>query len=62
MEKIVRTIDDIIFEQAGITIPKGASFIIEKVTDEGVVMQAGDGERYLIDFVTFEAGFEAVAG
>lgn len=57
-EKRVRAIDDIIFESAGITLPKGSVYVIGGVNDRGVILEAADGDRWQIDFTTFEAGFE----
>ena len=58
----VRTIDDIIFESAvpPVTLPKGTVYAVEAVTDQGVILCLNDDERFMIDFATFEAGFEAV--
>ena len=61
-DKRVRTIDEILFENAQppVTLPKGAEYGVEAVVEGGVILYTDDGERFLIDFKTFEAGFEAV--
>lgn len=58
MEKKVRTCDDIVFEEAGITFHKGMIFKVEEVCDRGIILNTMIGERYMIDFDTFENGFE----
>lgn len=60
MEEIkkVRTIDDIHFEEAGISFPKGMIFMIESVEAEGIILYTESGERFMLDFDTFENGFE----
>ena len=59
--KRVRTLDDIVFESAEppVTLPKGREYGVEAVTEQGVVLQSDDGERFMIDLETFEQGFEA---
>ena len=57
-EKRVRTIDDIVFEEAGVTLPKGTVYVIGGVTERGIILEAPDGERWMIDPATFESGFE----
>ena len=61
-EKKVMASDDIIFEDAHpvVRITKGTVFLVEEVVQGGVILNTSEGERYLIDFDTFEAGFEAV--
>lgn len=61
-DKFVRTIDEIVFDRAEppVTLPKGAVYAVEAVTERGVVLDAGNGDRFMIDFQTFENGFEAV--
>lgn len=56
--KKVKAADDIIFEKAGITIPKGTVFFIESVMQNGIILYTEEGERYMIDLDTFEDGFE----
>ena len=56
--KKVKAADDIIFEKAGITIPKGTVFFIESVMKNGIILYTEEGERYMIDLDTFEDGFE----
>ena len=56
--KKVKASDDIIFEKAGITIPKGTVFFIESVMQNGIILYTEEGERYMIDLDTFEDGFE----
>lgn len=60
-EKTVKAVDDIIFEKAGITIPMGTEYKVEAVNARGVIICHENGDRYLIDHQTFEAGFEAVS-
>lgn len=55
-EKRVVSIDEIVFEKANITIPKGTVYKIDEVVKGGVVLSR-DGEQWLIDFETFENGF-----
>ena len=61
-DKRVRTVDDIIFENARppVTLPMGAEYGVEAVVEGGVILYTDEGERFLIDFNTFEAGFEAI--
>lgn len=59
--KRVKASDDIIFEEAGITIPKGTVFMIESLNNMGIILYTEEGDRYMIDLVTFENGFE-IAG
>ncbi|MBQ0001457.1 MAG: hypothetical protein KBT01_08000 [Clostridiales bacterium] len=56
--KKVKTSDDITFQEAGITFPKGMIFMIESVEPEGIILYTDLGERFMIDFETFENGFE----
>ena len=42
------------------TIPKDAVYVVETVLEQGVVLDAIDGSRFMIDFETFEMGFEIV--
>lgn len=56
--KKVRTCDDITFEEAGITFPKGMVFMIEAVEEQGIILYTELGERFMIDYETFENGFE----
>lgn len=58
--KKVKAVDDIVFESAGMTIPKDTVYVVETVLDQGVVLDAIDGSRFMIDFETFEMGFEIV--
>ena len=60
MEKRVQTIDDIIFESANVTLPKGTAYAVENVLEQGIILRDDDGERFMIDLQTFEAGFEAL--
>lgn len=62
-QKVVRAVDDIVFESVDpvFTIFAGSLFIVEGVNDKGVILETYDGERYCIDFKTFEAGFEIAA-
>lgn len=59
-EKKVRTIDDIVFESVDppITLPKGTVYGVEAVVEGGIILVEADGERFMIDLKTFEAGFE----
>ena len=52
-EKRVRTVDEIIFEQADpqVVLAKGSVYAVEAVLEQG--------ERFMIDLNTFELGFEA---
>ncbi len=61
-DRRVRTVDDIVFETADppVTLPKGAEYFVEEVIPGGIVLYTAEGERFLIDLETFEAGFEAV--
>lgn len=61
--KIVRAVDDIIFESVDpvFTIPKGSAYFVEGVTGEGIILESETGERFCIDAGTFEAGFEIAA-
>lgn len=56
--KKVKVSEDIIFEEAGITFPKGMIFMIESVEEQGIILYTEQGERFMIDFETFENGFE----
>lgn len=57
--KKVRAIDDIIFEgNEEMNIAKGTVFAIEDVAQGGVILNTEEGERFLLDFETFENGFE----
>ena len=56
--KKVKAADDIIFEEAGITIKKGSVFMIESVNEKGIILYTEEGDRYMIDLQTFENGFE----
>lgn len=56
--KKVMVSEDIIFEEAGITFPKGMILIVESVEENGIILDTEDGKRYMIDFETFENGFE----
>ena len=61
-EKHVRTIEEIVFEQAQppVTLPKGSVYGVEAVLENGVILFTDEGERFMIDLETFENGFEAV--
>lgn len=56
--KKVMVSEDIIFEDAEITFPKGMILIVESVEENGIILDTEDGKRYMIDFETFENGFE----
>ncbi|MCQ2452692.1 MAG: hypothetical protein MJ075_06125 [Oscillospiraceae bacterium] len=57
--KKVRAVDDIEFELAPeYNIAKGTEFGIGGVQDDGVILIAANGDRFLLDTDTFEAGFE----
>ena len=58
----VRTIEEIVFEQSDppVTLPKGREYMVEAVLHKGVILYTEDGERFMIDLITFENGFEAV--
>ena len=60
-EKRVRTVDEIIFEQADppVVLAKGSLYAVEAVLENGVVLRTEQGERFMIDLNTFELGFEA---
>lgn len=61
-DKRVRTVEEIIFETAEppVTLPKGTVYNVEAVLDNGVILYTDEGDRFIIDFKTFEDGFEAV--
>ena len=61
-EKRVRTVEEIVFDRADppVTLPKGSEYAVEAVLDSGVILYNQIGDRFLIDLVTFESGFEAV--
>ena len=61
-DRRVRTIDEIIFDnlQPPVVLEKGAEFFVEAVVEGGIILYTAEGERFLIDLNTFEAGFEAV--
>lgn len=61
-DKRVRTVEEIIFETADppVTLPKGTVYCVEAVLDNGVILYNEDGDRFIIDLMTFEDGFEAV--
>lgn len=56
--KKVMVSEDIVFEEAGITFPKGLILTVESVEENGIILFTEDGARYMIDFETFENGFE----
>lgn len=57
--KKVRAVDDIEFDLAPeYNIAKGTIFGIGGVQEDGVILLAENGERFLLDTDTFEAGFE----
>lgn len=57
--KKVRAIDDIVFDNQEIPlVRKGTEFSVAGVIGSGIVLHAADGEDYVIDTETFEAGFE----
>ncbi|MDO4866374.1 MAG: hypothetical protein Q4C10_07420 [Clostridia bacterium] len=60
-EKRVRTVDEIVFEQADppVALAKGSVYTVEAVLENGVVLRTEQGERFMIDLNTFELGFEA---
>ena len=60
-EKRVRTVDEIIFEQADpqVVLAKGSVYAVEAVLEKGVVLRTEQGERFMIDLNTFELGFDA---
>ena len=59
----VATIDDVVFENTDpvITLPKDSVYTVETVLKKGIVLLSEDGERIMIDLVTFENCFMAVA-
>ena len=59
----VRAVDDIIFEceTPPVVIREGAVYEVEGRNDFGIILcEEKTGERYLMDFQTFEVGFEAM--
>lgn len=62
MERKVIAIDDIIFEtDPEFMIPKNRIYVVEGINVNGVILHSEDEEeRFMIDQVTFEAGFRAV--
>ena len=62
MVKRVRTVEEIVFERADppVTLPKGSVYSVEAVLEGGIILYTEEGERFMIDLVTFEEGFEAV--
>ena len=60
--KRVRTVEDIVFDRADppVTLPRGSVYSVEAVLDGGIILYTDDGDRFMIDLVTFENGFEAV--
>lgn len=60
--KRVRTIEEIIFEQVDPpeVLPKGSEYWVESVQENGIILFTDDGDRFMIDLMTFENGFEAV--
>lgn len=59
-DKKVRTIEEIVFEDYGVTLPKGAVYGVEAVKENGIILYDEAGERFMIDLTTFENGFMAV--
>lgn len=61
-EKRVRTVDDIVFAQADppVTLAKGSVYLVEEVVGDWIILREEDGPSFMIDQITFEAGFEAV--
>lgn len=56
--KKVKAIQDIVFEGKEISlIPEGTVYTIGGVVGSAIILQSADGEDYLIDGETFEAGF-----
>ena len=60
--KRVRTIEEIVFdrEDPPEVLSKGSEYCVETVLENGIILYTDDGERFMIDLNTFEAGFEAV--
>ena len=60
--KRVKTIEEIIFEQTDPpeVLPKNSEYCVEAVLENGIILYSDDGDRFMIDLTTFEAGFEAV--
>lgn len=56
--KKVRAIQDIVFEGKDVSlIPKGTIYEVGGVLGGGILLHTQDGESYVIDPETFEAGF-----
>lgn len=60
--KKVRTAEEIVFDRVDppVTLEKGSVYGVEAVLDNGIILCTDAGERFMIDLVTFENGFEAV--
>ena len=60
--KRVRTVEEIVFDQANppVTLAKGSVYCVEAVLEGGIILYNDEGERIMIDLITFENGFEAV--
>ena len=58
----VRTIEEIVFDRADppVTLPKGCTYNVEAVLNNGIILYTDEGDRFMIDLETFESGFEAV--
>lgn len=60
--KRVRTIEEIVFDSVNPpeVLPKGGEYCVEAVLENGIILYTDDGDRFMIDLDTFEAGFEAI--
>ena len=57
--KKVRAVDDILFDaKPEFNIARGTVFAVGGVQENGVILEAADGDRFLLDLDTFEKGFE----
>lgn len=62
MIRRVRTVEEIVFEHADppVTLAKGSVYCVEVVLEGGIILYNDEGDRFMIDLITFEKGFEAV--
>ena len=60
--KRVRTVEEIVFEHADppVTLAKGSVYCVEAVLEGGIILYNNEGDRFMIDLITFENGFEAM--
>ena len=62
MIRRVRTVEESVFEHADppVTLAKGSVYCVEAVLEGGIILYNDEGDRFMIDLITFEKGFEAV--